>query len=199
MASVREQNRLRFDSLGRQIADAAERGRWEQVHQKRRRLGNLGSRLAALEADMVAGRVRLCFGSERLWQKQHHLVASGYASHDEWLRDWREARSDEFFVLGSRDETAGCQLCVATVADDGTLTLRLRMPDCPTPQHGKYLIIEGVRFAYGHEQVLAALQSNADYARRRREDGTCHHSGAGPSATGSSGTTRAGGCSSPLT
>ena len=34
-----------------------------------------------------------------------------------------------FFVLGSRDETAGCQLCVASVNDDGTLTLRLRMPD----------------------------------------------------------------------
>ena len=33
------------------------------------------------------------------------------------------------FVLGSRDETAGCQLCVAAVNDDGTLTLRLRMPD----------------------------------------------------------------------
>ena len=66
---------------------------------------------------------------------------------------------------------AGCQLCVATVADDGTLTLRLRMPDCLANQHGKYLVIEGVRFAYGHEQVLAALHSNADYAAYRREHG----------------------------
>jgi len=74
-------------------------------------------------------------------------------------------------VLGSRDETAGCQLCVATVADDGTLTLRLRMPDCLADQHSKYLVIQGVRFAYGHEQVMAALQSNADYARYRREHG----------------------------
>ena len=74
-------------------------------------------------------------------------------------------------MVGSRDETAGCQLCVATVADDGTLTLRLRMPDCLANQHGKYLVIEGVRFAYGHEQVLAALHSNADYAAYRREHG----------------------------
>ena len=66
---------------------------------------------------------------------------------------------------------AGCQLCVASVADDGSLTLRLRMPDCLANQHGKYLVIEGVRFAYGHEQVLAALQSNADYAAYRREHG----------------------------
>ncbi len=74
-------------------------------------------------------------------------------------------------MLGSRDETAGCQLCVATVADDGTLTLRLRMPDCLAGQHGKYLVMRGVRFAYGHEQVLAALQSNADYVACRHEHG----------------------------
>ena len=72
-------------------------------------------------------------------------------------------------MLGSRDETAGCKLCVATVADDGTLTLRLRMPDCLEGQHDKYVVIEGVWFAYGHEQVLAALQSNADYATYRHE------------------------------
>ena len=120
---------------------------------------------------MAAGRVRLCFGSKRLWRKQHDLEANGYGSHEEWLRDWRDARSGEFFVLGSRDETGGCQLCVAAIADDGSLTLRVRMPDCLTEQHGKYLVIEGVQFAYGHEQVLAALQSNADYGQHRREHG----------------------------
>ena len=66
---------------------------------------------------------------------------------------------------------AGCQLCVASIAADGTLTLRLRMPDCLAKQHGKYLVMPGVRFAYGHEQVLAALQSNAEYAQYRREHG----------------------------
>ena len=178
VASVREQQKLRGDALGRRIAraerqvsDAAERGRRDQVHQKKRRLANLRHRLSALEADIAEGRVRLCFGSKRLWRKQRNLEANGYASHQEWLRDWRDARSDEFFVLGSRDETAGCQLCVASVADDGTLTLRLRLPDCLVGQYGKHLVIEGVRFAYGHEQVLAALQGNADYAAYRREHG----------------------------
>ena len=33
-------------------------------------------------------------------------------------------------------------MCVATIADDGTLTLRLRMPDCLAEQLGKYLVIE---------------------------------------------------------
>ena len=74
-------------------------------------------------------------------------------------------------MLGNRDETTGCQLCVATVADDGTLTPRLRIPDCLAGWHGRYLTIEGVRFAYRHEQVLAALCGSADFARCRREHG----------------------------
>ncbi|MCY3657446.1 MAG: IS200/IS605 family accessory protein TnpB-related protein [Caldilineaceae bacterium] len=178
MASVRAQQKLRVDSLGQRIAQAERRiraaaghGHRDQVHQQKRRWAALQSQRAALQADMEAGRVRLCFGSKQLWWKQHHLEENGYASHQEWLRDWREARSDEFFVLGSRDETAGCQLCVATVADDGSLTLRLRLPDCLAPEYGKYLTLQGVRFAYGHAQVLAALESNAEYTRYRREHG----------------------------
>ena len=178
VSSVRAAQRLRQDSFRRridrserQVSDAAERGRRNEVHQKRRRLGNLKFRLAGLEADIAAGRVRLCFGSKKLWRKQYDLKANGYASREPWLAEWRDVRSDEFFVLGSRDETAGCQLCVASIADDGTLTLRLRMPDCLAEQHGKYLVIPHVRFAYGHEQVLAARQSNAEYTAYRRRHG----------------------------
>ena len=178
VSAVQKTMGLRRDSLQRRISraerevdKAVKGGRRDQVHQKGRRLANLKSRLAGLEADVAAGRVRICFGSKRLWRKQHDLEVNGYGSHEEWLVDWRESRSDEFFVLGSRDETAGCQLCVAAVADDGTLTLRLRMPDWLAERHGKYLSIENVRFAYGHDQVLAALQSNAEYTRYRREHG----------------------------
>ena len=123
IASVQEQQKVRVDSLrGRitqaekQIDLAVQRGRLAQAHQKRRRLSNLRHRLVALETDVTSGRVRLCFGSKRLWHRQHDLAANGYDSHTEWLSDWRDARSDEFFVLGSRDETGGCQLCVASVA-----------------------------------------------------------------------------------
>ena len=141
VASVREQQKLRAGDLsarikraGKQVAGLAEQSSWDQAHQKKRRLVNLRSRLTALEADISADRVRLCFGSRRLWRTQHDLEANGYTSREEWLRDWQATRSDEFFVLGSRDETAGCQLCVASIANDGTLTLRLRMPDCLAEQ-----------------------------------------------------------------
>ena len=178
VSAVQKTTGLRRDNLQRRIAraegevaKAVERGRLNKVHHKRRRLANLRHRLSALEVDISVGRVRLCFGSKRLWRKQHDLEVNGYGSHEEWLSDWRDSRSDEFFVLGSRDETTGCQLCVANVADDGALTLRLRMPDSLADRHGKYLLIENVRFAYGHDQVLAALQSNAEYVGYQRQHG----------------------------
>ena len=126
VSAVQESQRLQQDSLLRRVSraekqvDKAEQEcQWRQVHGKRRRLANLRSRLAGLETDIGAGRVRLCFGSKKLWRKQYDLKADGYGCHDAWLDDWRAARGDEFFVLGSRDETAGCQLCVARIADDG--------------------------------------------------------------------------------
>ena len=162
VSAVRESQLLQLDSLrrrvsrqGKQVDKAEKECQWRQVHGKRRRLANLKFRLAGLEADIAAGRVRLCFGSKKLWRKQHHLEQNGYASHEEWQQDWRDVRSNEFFVLGSRDETAGCQLCVAAINDDGTLTLRLRMPDGLAESHGKYLVVPNVRFASGHDVVLA--------------------------------------------
>ena len=74
----------------REVDKAVKGGRWAQVHHKRRRLANLRFRLAGLEADVAAGRVRLCFGSKRLWRKQYELHANGYGSHEEWLDDWRD-------------------------------------------------------------------------------------------------------------
>ena len=178
VSAVRESQLLQLDSLRRRVSRAekqvleAEQGcQWQQVHGKRRRLANLKFRLSGLEADLAAGRVRLCFGSRKLWRKQYDLEASGYASREAWREEWREVRSNEFFVLGSRDETAGCQLCVASVNDDGTLTLRLRMPDRLAGLHGKYLVVPNVRFASGHDVVLAALGSNTEYAVYRRQHG----------------------------
>ena len=119
VASVREQQKLRLDDLQRriaraeqQIAEVAEHGWLDQVHQKKRRLANLRHRLVALEADIAAGRVRLCFGSKRLWRKQHNLGANGYASHQECSRIGRKpaAMSSSCWAAGMRLLGASCAL-----------------------------------------------------------------------------------------
>ena len=178
MSAARESQKLHRSTLegliaraDKQLSSLRRNGNSHRVHHKQRRLQNLRHRLSRVEGDIDVGIVRLCFGSKKLWRAQHSLEDNGYADHSEWLSDWRDSRDSEFFVLGSRDETAGCQLCVATVADDGSLTLRLRMPDCLMQEYGKYITIKNVRFAYGHEQVLVALQSNTDYRNHRSQHG----------------------------
>ena len=57
MGLRRDNLQRRIGRAERQIADAAEHGRLDQVHQKKRRLANLRHGLSALEADIAAGRV----------------------------------------------------------------------------------------------------------------------------------------------
>ncbi|CAM3593136.1 hypothetical protein [Polaromonas hydrogenivorans] len=81
----------------------------DKLHQKKRRLVLMQSRLSAMQADHESGKTRLCFGSKKLFHAHFELEANGYASHQEWKQDWLAERSSQFFVLGSKDETAGCQ------------------------------------------------------------------------------------------
>jgi IS605 OrfB family transposase len=130
-----------------------------QLHQKKRRLALMKARLKALQSDHAAGKVRLCFGGKGLFRAQFHLKENGYVDHAEWKAAWQRARSNQFFLIGSQDETAGNQSCQAEVASDGRLRLRLRLPDALKAQ-GKYLTIENVGFAYGHEQIVSALATS---------------------------------------
>ena len=106
------------------------------------------------EAERQADQVSLCFGSKKLFHAQFHLAENGFQSHAQWKQAWSEARSNPFFVLGSKDETAGCQGCVATRDQDGSYCLRLRLPNTAIGQH---LVLAGVRFAYGQEQFEESL------------------------------------------
>ncbi len=127
------------------------------AHQKKRRLYNLKTKLAQLKVDKSQNIVRLCFGSKKLFSAQFFLKENGYASQEEWRKTWQKKRNSEFFVLGSKDEMGGNQSCSAFLQEDGTLHLRLRLPNLFAEQYGNYLWIQNVHFAYGHKEILAGL------------------------------------------
>ena len=128
------------------------------IHQKKRRLENLEQELSAITEDRKNGTIRCCFGGKKLFHAQYNLEENGYASHDEWLQSWQEARSSEFFFLGSKDETAGNQTCTATLQSDQTLQLRIRLPDA-MKKYGKYLVIPDITFKYGKKELHSLLNS----------------------------------------
>jgi len=141
-----------------------------KLHHKKRRLATLVARLAQSTEAVADGKVNICFGSRKLFGKQFYLAENGYASHDEWKADWEQARNKQFFVLGSKDETAGCQGCVATVDFDGSLKLRLRLPDAIADGSGKYIVIDDVRFPYGQNHIVAALSAKQSVSYRFLRD-----------------------------
>lgn len=130
-----------------------------KLHQKKRKLSKLQHRLKQMEADEASGHVRLCFGSRELFRKQFNLKENKYASLADWKKDWKKARSRQFFVLGSKDEVSGCQGCQARIQDDGKFTLVLRLPNALS-EFGKTLCLSGIHFPYGHDKMLEALSTS---------------------------------------
>lgn len=131
-----------------------------KAHQKKRRLHILETKLEALKNDLEEGKTRIAFGSKKLWRAQFALEANGYASHEAWLRDWKAARSNEIFSVGSSDETAG-NIMVSAFQDEEGIRLRIRLPDCLSI--GKHIEVGPLTFAYGQEALENALASNHQY------------------------------------
>ena len=84
-------------------------------HQKNRRLEKLEKCLEDLEQDRKEDKIRLCFGSKKLFHSQFFLEENGYTSHEEWKNAWEAFRSSEFFCIGSHEETAGNQSCALSI------------------------------------------------------------------------------------
>ena len=132
-----------------------------KLHHKKRRLNKLRQRQAAREADAANNTIRLCFGSKKLFRAQFDLAANDYASHSDWKADWEAARSRQFYVLGSKDETAGCQSCRLSLTgpDPGSGTLSLRLPHALVEKDGTRHLELPLRISRGARALAAALES----------------------------------------
>lgn len=118
-------------------------------HEKGRMLVRMEDSLKIFEEKLKNDDLSICFGGKKLFHSQFSLEENGYYSHEEWLVDWQAARNSEFFCLGSKDETAGNQSCVATIDVKGNLSLRLRLPNDLVKKHGKYIIFSDVFLSMG--------------------------------------------------
>ncbi|MFS0777580.1 IS200/IS605 family accessory protein TnpB-related protein [Neobacillus sp. 3P2-tot-E-2] len=125
------------------------------LHQKKRRLRNLQQKLEKLKSDEVNKKIRLCFGSKKLFHKQFRLEENKYTDHNQWKEEWLAARSSQFLVIGSKDETFGNQ----TATYDLQNTLRLRVADHYISKYGKYITFPELKFPYGQAMIDQAKVS----------------------------------------
>jgi IS605 OrfB family transposase len=143
--------------------EAREKPNAFKLHHKKRRLANKKQKLVQLEADKKAGKVRVAFGSKKLFQAQYNLKENGYASKTDWDQDWFQARNKQFFLLGSKDESWGNQSCQLIEKEDQKFDLFLRLPDALVDaKQPKILHLKDIRFPYGYEAISAAVASNLE-------------------------------------
>jgi len=122
-----------------------------KIHQKKRRLGILKGKLANLEQE--AKSPSLCFGSQELFNKQHHLGANGYSDHVEWLEDWRFFRNRQSYFMGSHEETNRNQNAQYDIFKKA---LKIRLPGFMEKEFGAYAHIP-VEFTYKNSELADAI------------------------------------------
>ena len=125
----------------------------DKLHQKRRRLATMRSRLAALQS---SSRPKLVFGSRKLLRAQFDLAANDFADHAAWRNAWRASRSGEILIVGRNSEASGNMTCRAGF-DGAAFTLTLRVPYALEAQFGKHATLGCVRFHHGSDAILAAI------------------------------------------
>lgn len=138
-------------------------------HYAKRKLVRLTHKLIRLNQDRDQNIVRICFGTKDLFNKQHHLEANGFESHEEWKELWEEIRNSGFFLVGSSDESAGNQLCQI---NKDLAELSMRVPDALVDKYGYYITIP-VDFKYEKKQLEAARSAKRaiSYRFKRRDNG----------------------------
>lgn len=130
----------------------------------------------------------ICFGSRKLFKQQFHLELTEFMQHGEshetafrkWRAAWLAARSHQFFLIGSKDETAGNQSCKAKVVHtppslvavpEPTIALTVKMPQALVLKGAPaFLAVENVHFNYGHKQVLQAIEKGIALSYRFHRD-----------------------------
>ncbi|MBR8835007.1 MAG: IS200/IS605 family accessory protein TnpB-related protein [Stigonema ocellatum SAG 48.90 = DSM 106950] len=127
----------------------------KKIHYKQQKINKLEAKIGKLKESRDEGKFSVTFGSAKLFEKQYSLEENGYASHEEWLEDWRESRSNSSFFIGSKNYHGGNQL-VRYDAENHTLTITV------TPslreKYGNTVTLHHIAFLYGEEWLKAAIE-----------------------------------------
>lgn len=123
------------------------------IHHKKRRLVAKQRKRDQLANQIKAGLVSVCFGSKKLFKAQHNLEANGYASHEEWLKDWHNSRATTILFEGSKRFNNGNLVCRLTETGELTITV----PPCLQEQFGTHVKTSGIKFRHGQRYINHAL------------------------------------------
>jgi IS605 OrfB family transposase len=135
------------------------------IHQHKRKADNIRHEIELAKTAVTDPSI--CFGTKDLFLKQFELEANGYADHEEWMKDWQDARASGFLLVGASAAPAGNEMARLKLRKDGRLDLELRLPPALAIMGQKRrgangvdvsaIRFNGLSFNHGHEAVVMAL------------------------------------------
>ncbi|MBR8836847.1 MAG: IS200/IS605 family accessory protein TnpB-related protein [Stigonema ocellatum SAG 48.90 = DSM 106950] len=126
-----------------------------KIHYKQQKINKAEAKILRLKESRKQGKFSVTFGSSLLFEKQYRLEENGYASHEEWLMDWRAERSNSSFFVGSKTYQGGNQL---VRYDTEKHTLTITVTPSLREKYGKSVTLHGVTFPYGEDWLKAAIE-----------------------------------------
>ncbi|MCV9965120.1 Atg14 domain-containing protein [Pararhizobium sp. BT-229] len=152
---------------------------WFDIHQHTRKTDSLEYKREL--AKSAVSDPSICFGTKDLFLKQFELEANGYASIDEWRKEWRAARSSGFGLVGASAVPSGNEMARLKLRGDGLFNLELRLPPalkhmaerCFVTGGNKVYAIDFRRlsFNHGHDAVVEAMARKQPISFRFCRDG----------------------------
>ena len=127
----------------------------KKIHYKQQKINKVEAKIARLKESRDKGKFSVTFGSARLFEQQYRLEENGYTSHEQWLKDWRESRSNRSFFIGSKNYQCGNQLVRYDVEKQ---TLTITITPSLREKYGSTVTLHGVTFIRGEEWLKAAIE-----------------------------------------
>ncbi|MFE5889041.1 IS200/IS605 family accessory protein TnpB-related protein [Streptomyces sp. NPDC056462] len=143
----------------------ATRSEW---HAKSRRLRVLADRLATLEVDWAAGRVRVVRGGKRLARVRHHLDEAGL-SRQTWRERWQAAR---MFLAADGESGKRWGNETIRVTDAGELSIRVpaALAHLANAPHCRYVLEAIASFSHRATEWQDRITTNRAVAYRVHYD-----------------------------
>ena len=127
----------------------------KKIHYKQQKINKVKAKIARLKKSRDEGKFSVNFGSAKLFEQQYRLEENGYASHEEWLKDWRESRSNRSFFIGSKNYQCGNQLVRYDVEKQ---TLTITVTPSLREMYGSTVTLHYITFLRGEEWLKAAIE-----------------------------------------
>lgn len=103
---------------------------------------------------------KVCFGGSKLFKAQYNLEANGYSSHEEWLKDWRKARSGSFYSVGKGSASGNNPVAKIYYSVRDSFYCNIQVPRYLQDQHGEWVRVDFQIDGQRKHDLLYALESN---------------------------------------